>query len=145
MQIFTITAFINRIYVWHLGYLLFFSLLFVFLIKVLNFDIFRRTCHYFSIFFIFWCIHIIPLHILSISSQSESDMFWIKKKIQIMDWHWNLEGLITKNINKSPENANKNFSMKCKYTMEQGDNGEEEERKTMFTNDTKTVQIKEET
>ena len=29
--------------------------------------------------------------------------------------------------------------------MEQGDNGEEEERKTMFTNDTKTVQIKEET
>ena len=37
-----------------------------------------------------------------------------------------MEGLITKNINKSLENANKNFPMKRKYTMEQCDNCDEE-------------------
>jgi len=38
-----------------------------------------------------------------------------------------LEGLITKNINKSPENANKNFSIKRKYTTKQGGNNDEQD------------------
>jgi len=37
-----------------------------------------------------------------------------------------LEGLITKNINKSSKNVNKNFSMKHKYTTEQSGNNDKE-------------------